>query len=486
MNKVYKVGDIRNGSEVLPKEKRKKILLLSDDLRMGSGVATMSKEIVLGWAHRFNTYQVGGAVKHPEKGKMLDVSQSVQETTGVEDAVVRILPWDGYGNAELLRQLLTIEQPDAIVHFTDPRYFSWLYAIEHEIRQVCPILYYTIWDDVGSPPDFEMDPLYNREYYESCDWLGCISKQTYGMVKRLTELTDEPTWKPHEGWQVSYVPHGINTEIYTPTEVPDDFKKDILGDKEYDFVLFWSNRNIRRKQPSDVIYSYKLFCERIGKERAEKTVLLMHTQPMDENGTNLPEVVRRLNPMGNVVFSDKRLPAESLNYLYNLADCTINIAGNEGFGLTTAESVMSGTPIIVNVTGGLQDQCGFTYNGKLLTHNDYVKIGTLHDWRLWKDVVQWGEWAFPIWSKVRTIAGSIPTPYIWDDKVDVVEVADEIYSVYSLGRDNLKARGKVGREAFINELGLSSDNMNTQMINGIETTIQNWTPRERWELFKIN
>jgi hypothetical protein len=189
--------------------------------------------------------------------------------------------------------------------------------------------------------------------------------------------------------------------------------------------------------------------------------------------------------MGRVIFSDKRLETVQLNYLCNLADVTINIAGNEGFGLTTAESVMAGTPIIVNVTGGLQDQCGFKSDGKLLTDEDYVKIGTLHDWRKWKDKVQWGEWAFPVWSKVRTIAGSIPTPYIWDDKVDVVDVSDAIYEVYSLGREERKRRGLVGREAFLNEVGLSNHNMNQPMIEGINTTISNWQPRNRWDIIKV-
>lgn len=291
--------------------------------------------------------------------------------------------------------------------------------------------------------------------------------------------------KEREKVIVSYVPHGINPEVYFPTEVPTEFRNSILGEEEYDFVLFWSNRNIRRKQPSDVIYSYKLFCEQIGREKAEKVCLVMHTQPMDENGTNLYEVVKRLNPMGKVIFSEKREPVQHLNYLYNLADCTINIAGNEGFGLTTAESVMSGTPIIVNVTGGLQDQCGFKVDGKLLDEEDYVKIGTLHDWRLWEGKVQWGEWAFPVWSRARTIAGSLPTPYIWDDKVDVVEVSEAIYTVYSLGRERLKDRGKVGREAFMGELGLSSNNMCKRMVDGVERTINNWKPKERWTLYKI-
>ena len=53
---------------------KKKILLLSDDLRMHSGIATMSREIVLGTCHHYDWVQLGAAIKHPEQGKALDVS----------------------------------------------------------------------------------------------------------------------------------------------------------------------------------------------------------------------------------------------------------------------------------------------------------------------------------------------------------------------------------------------------------------------------
>ena len=459
---------------------KKKILLLSDDLRMSSGIATMSKEIVLGTLHKYDWFQVGAAIKHPDQGKILDISEDLKARTGVQDANVRILPWDGYGNADLIRQLLNAEKPDAILHFTDPRYWTWLYDIEHEVRQNVPILYYSIWDDLP-------DPLYNRNYYESCDWIGCISRQTYGITKRLTSLTDKPTWKPHEDWRVKYVPHGINNDVYKPTEVPQEFRNEILGGKDYDFVFYWSNRNIRRKQPGDVIMAFKDFCDRIGEEKASKVCLLMHTQPIDENGTNLHDVAQVLAKGCNIIFSDKRRPVEELNLLLNIADCTINISGNEGFGLTTAESVMAGTPIIVNVTGGLQDQCGFRFKetGELLVAEDYVKIGSLHNWREWEENLTWGEWAFPIWSRAKTLAGSVPTPYIWDDKIDVYELADKMMEVYSTPKSELEERGSKGREAFIGEMGLSHTNMCNKMIDGIEDVFQNWTPRQRYEIFKV-
>ena len=460
---------------------KKKILLLSDDMRMSSGIATMSKALVMGTVDKYDWFQVGAAINHPDKGKILDLSQDIQLRTGVTDASVKILPWTGYGDAGLIRQLINTEQPDAILHFTDPRYWIWLYDMEHEIRQNIPILFYAIWDDLP-------DPLYNRNYYESCDWIGCISRQTYGIVSRLTALTDKPTWVPHKDWQVSYVPHGIKPTEYFPTDVPTEFRKEILGDKEYDFVFFWSNRNIRRKQPADVIMAFKKFCDDLGEEKASKVCLLMHTQPIDDNGTDLPKVYETLAPNCNVIFSDKRRSTTELNYLYNMADTTINIAGNEGFGLTTAESVMAGTPIIVNVTGGLQDQCGFRYNdsGELVTSEDYIKIGSLHKWRDWEDKVTPGPWARPIWSRAQTLAGSVPTPYIWDDKVDIYDVAEAMMDMYNTPKQTLSEGGLKGRESFIGEIGLSSENMCKTLVDGIEGTFENWKPRKSYELFKLN
>ena len=460
--------------------KKKKILLLSDDLRMASGIATMSKAFVLGTVHKYDWFQVGAAINHPEKGKILDVSQDIRNKTGVDDASVKILPWTGYGNADLIRQLMNSEKPDAILHFTDPRYWTWLYEMEHEIRENIPLMFYAIWDDLP-------DPLYNRNYYESCDWIGCISRQTYGIVSRLTNRTDKPTWKPHKDWQVSYVPHGIDSNEYKPVDVPTDFRSEILGGKDYDFVFFWSNRNIRRKQPSDVIMAFKDFCDRIGEEKASKVALIMHTQPIDQNGTNLREVYSTLAPDCNIIFSDKRRTTEELNYLYNIGDVTINIAGNEGFGLTTAESVMAGTPIIENVTGGLQHQCGFRYkeSGELVTSEDYKEIGSLHKWREWEDKVTWGEWAYPIWSRAQTMAGSVPTPYIWDDKIDITELSEKMIDVYNTPKKQLKEGGLKGREMFKGEMGLSIENMCKTLSDGIDGTFENWKPRQRYELFKI-
>lgn len=447
---------------------KKKILLLSDDLRMTSGISTMSKEIVLGTVHKYDWVQLGSAIQHPELGRYVSLDEDIKNRTGVEDAYVRIIPNNGYGDIATLRKVIAQENPDAILHFTDPHYWEWLYDAEHEIRQQLPILYYHIWDNLP-------DPLYNKNYYDSCDWIGAISKQTYGIVKRVGASTKFATQKPLKDWQVSYVPHGINDDVYKPTTEISQEVKDLIGNK--DFILFYNNRNIRRKQPSDVIHSYKLFCDGLPKEESDKCLLLMHTSAIDNNGTDLIAVKEAICPDYDVKFTNLKYESETLNEIYNSVDCTINIANNEGFGLTTAESLMAGTPIIVNVTGGLQDQCGFNF-----TEDDYIHVKSLHN-KSERAQTEHGEWVFPVWPSVNNLNGSVPTPYIFDDRVNNDEVTEAIHKVYKLSKKERKRRGLLGREFMLKNL--SSKIMCEKMIDGIENTFKNYKPRKKFDLYKI-
>ncbi len=285
---------------------------------------------------------------------------------------------------------------------------------------------------------------------------------------------------------VKYVPHGINGDTFKPDSVPTEFKKRILGDKQYEFVLFWMNRNIKRKQPSDVIWAYKKFVDKLPEEKRSSVCLLMHTAPVDSNGTDLHEVKKAICPKYDVVFSDSRLEQRELVHLYNLSDVTINIAGNEGFGLTTAESLMCGTPIIVNVTGGLQDQCGFTdKDGDEISDKQYIEIGTLHDADMWEEVLNHGSWVTPVWPKVHSMIGSVPTPYIIDDKVDIKEVARAIKSWYDMSTEERTNRGRQGRDWMLRDKGLNTKHMCNMLSEGIDSVIENWKPRTRHELLKI-
>ena len=191
---------------------KKKIMLLSDDLRMSSGVGTVSKNFVLGTLDKYEWVQVGGAIKHPEEGKVVDMNDSVREETGVEDAYLKIYPISGYGNQEMLRDLIVRHQVDALLIYTDPRFWGWLFQMEHEVRQHIPIFYYNIWDDLPYP-------MYNRNFYDSVDLLMNISKQTVNIVKNVRTK--------YEDWQVTYLPHGVSDKYYYPISIFDSEYKDV-------------------------------------------------------------------------------------------------------------------------------------------------------------------------------------------------------------------------------------------------------------------
>lgn len=111
----------------------------------------------------------------------MDLSQETNKILGINDSSVFIYPVNGYGDPMFLRQIMELEKPDALFLVTDPRYFTWLFAIENEIRKKTPIVYLQIWD---SPTPY---PLWNKPYYESCDLLMAISKQTKNINKVVLE-----------------------------------------------------------------------------------------------------------------------------------------------------------------------------------------------------------------------------------------------------------------------------------------------------------
>jgi glycosyltransferase involved in cell wall biosynthesis len=117
----------------------------------------------------------------------------------------------------------------------------------------------------------------------------------------------------------------------------------------------------------------------------------MHTDARDPHGQDLPHIINQLGIAdGQVLLSTQKVQPEELANMYNAADYTINISDAEGFGLATLESLSCGTPIIVNMTGGLQEQ---VTNGS--------------DW------FGWG-----IQPASKAVIGSLQVPYIYEDRMN--------------------------------------------------------------------
>ena len=458
------------------KPKKKKILLLSDDLRMHSGIATQSKEFVMGTIDKYDWVQLGGAVKHPEQGKIIDMSEAVQKEYGVKDAYLKIFPISGYGNPNLLREILKIEKPDAIMHFTDPRFWIWLYNMEHEIRQNIPIMYYNIWDDIP-------DPLYNTNFYRSSDMLMSISKQTYGINNRILSKYG------YEDWQTQYVPHGItNKRIFKIDDKGDTLFKEFEqkhGLDKYKFKILYLNRNIRRKSPGDVALAYKHMMDKLTPEQRKDCVFVWHSAPSDENGTDMRAVCQTLLPDYPVIFthdnhSNGSFTDEEMNFLYNSCDVYINLASNEVFGLGSLESLTAGKPIVVNVTGGMQDQCGFkNEKGDYLTAEDYVELKSNHRGTYTKH----GEWVKPVFPTNLSLAGSPMTPYIFDDRCSFEDAGEALLEWYKAGSEERERCGEIGRQwVCSDDSRMTAKHLSESFIKNIEATFENWKPRKKYTL----
>jgi glycosyltransferase involved in cell wall biosynthesis len=456
----------------LKPEDRKKVLLICDDIRVHSGVATVTREIVFHTAQHFNWVNLGGAINHPEAGKRLDLSQSINEATGLTDSSILMYPVSDYGTPDLLRQIIKIEKPDAIMLVTDPRYFIWLFSMENELRKHIPITYLNIWDDYPAP-------MYNKPFYEACDLLMGISKQTVNINKLvLEEKASEKI--------IKYVPHGLNHEIFKPLDKKDsallDFKKNLFKGKEYDFVLFFNSRNIRRKQIPDTILAYRHFIDKLSIEQAKKCAFVLHTERVSEHGTDLDAVIELLanGEQYNIIFTDSRFDPHQMNLLYNCSDAQILLTSNEGWGLSLTEALLTGKPIIANVTGGMQDQMRFEFEDG--TWIDFTPDFPSNHNGTYKSH---GKWAYPVYPTNKSIVGSPMTPYIWDDRCTAEDAAEQIMHVYL---DEERAEnGLAGREwALSDEAGFTGEKQGIRVMNAFDELFATWKPREKFEFINTN
>lgn len=292
---------------------------------------------------------------------------------------------------------------------------------------------------------------------------------------------------------LAYIPHGINENKFFPIAADDydtqakvaTLKQHLFVDDVDDikFIVFYNARNLRRKMTNDTLLAYDYFLSQLSEEEQNQCRILLHTTPVEEHGTDLLTVLKDLLPNVKAVFSNKKVEVDVLNMLYNMSDVTINLSSNEGFGLGTCESLMAGVPIIVNVTGGLQDQCGFMDDdGNYLDPDVHYNLswGTNNDGKY----KRCGEWAFPVFPNNVSLQGSPATPYISDDRCDWKEAGTRILEVFRMSKEERKRRGLLGREFVLGPGKMSSTTMGGAFIENIDKVFANWTPRSRYTIMK--
>ena len=364
-----------------------KVLMISDMQLSTSGVGTQSRILINGLiaTGRYTFRCLGAALKHED-----------ERTIVVNDDFV-IKPINGFGDPNLIRQVLVSEKPDVLLLFTDPRFFMHIFAHEDEVHQICPIAYNTLWDNYPAPT-------FNKVLYESCDLLNCINWVSYSFLKE---------WFPQK---TNYVPHAVPQEIYYPMSDVDarNAKLAFFGTGRVDhFMPFFVGRNARRKNPADIVCSFKLFLDELEKKYGhKKSTLVMHTDPFDQEGPNLQAVVELFDVKDNVVFSNNRVGFDQMNALYNACDVGINKSNAEGFGLPCAEHKMCARPIICLKTGGLTKQV--------------------------EDDVTGEQYGVGIDPEVVSIVGTQAIPWIAEDSCSNETFAKALVTVYEMGEEKRK------------------------------------------------
>lgn len=415
--------------------KKIKVLTLSDHPLSPSGVGTQTKYMIEGLL-KTGDYQVislGGAVKH-ENYQPMKTEEWGDDWT--------IFPVDGYGSPDVLRSILRNEKPDVLWFMTDPRFWDWLWQMEDEIRPVVPMVYYHVWDNF--PP-----PKYNKSSYDANDVIVTISKLTDAITKAVT---DEP--------DIIHHPHAVNTEIFKkiPEDTVKEFRKGSFesGEKNPDrMIFFWNNRNARRKQSGTLVYWFKEFLDKVGHDNA---CLIMHTDPKDPHGQDLEHIIRDLKLSdGQVMISRQKIPAEGLAMLYNMADCTINISDAEGFGLATLESLACETPIIVNMTGGLQEQ--------VTDGEEWFGIG--------------------IEPCSKAVIGSQNIPYIYEDRIGKDQFIKALEDVYNMAPSTRAKLGSKGRQHVVGNYSFEDYQTGwDKIIKDTHSKYGSWQDRKGYETWR--
>jgi len=83
------------------------------------------------------------------------------------------------------------------------------------------------------------------------------------------------------------------------------------------------------------------------------------------------------------------------------------------------------------------------------------------------------------------LVGSVPTPYIWDDRADFRDIAKAIKEVYDLTPEERIKRGLNGRNwVQSDESNMSARRMCESFISTTKQTLENFKERPYFEFIK--
>jgi len=442
--------------------KKIKILTISDHPLSPSGVGTQTKYFIaeLLRTGKYEFVSLGGAIKHENYNP-------VKVEDFGEDWV--IYPIDGYGNPDTIRSVLRTTKPDILWFMTDPRFYPWLWQMENEVRGLIPMIYYHVWDNYPYPH-------YNKIWYDSTDVVATISKLTSDIVRVVSPDVEE-----------KYIPHAVPEMFKKDTEQKNKEFRAELGVDEDRFIIFWNNRNARRKQSGSLVFWYASFLKKLKKKHKNaKATLLMHTEVKDPNGQDLFAVAESLGLNQNddpkeFLISQEKVPNERLVQIYSAADVTVSVSDAEGFGLSTFESLACETPIIVTLTGGLQEQ---VTEIKQMNQDFTLKRNEKNSGKC----IEYKH-GIGLEPTSKAIIGSQEVPFIYEDRLSEHQVVEALMKMYEYGAEKRNELGKAGREHILKNYNFKKFTESwDELLTEVHDKQGSWENRKgykAWELRKI-
>ena len=250
------------------------------------------------------------------------------------------------------------------------------------------------------------------------------------------------------------MPHGVDLNTFKKQEemFSEGSRHNLLKDG-CDFCFLCNNVNMKRKQLPVIIEAFDKLMKTLPVDESKHILLMMHTNQVGQNKHDIIKLCDNLFPDTNILFSTTKVSPEILSQMYNTSNVTVNASCNEGFGLSTLESLACETPIICNKTGGLSDQID--------DHNT---------------------WGIGLEPDHRHLTGDGDTNYLYEDYLSPDTLATAMMQMYK-NKDNLNDMGKLGR-AYVEE-NFSVTKLVDGIRNGILSSIENFTPSPKYRFSKL-
>lgn len=248
-----------------------------------------------------------------------------------------------------LRMIYRTYQPELFLCQADPHRFGHLVNIRKEFP--VPFILNSILD---GPPFAEV----YRDVFDAFDSIGCLTSITESVLKsggyqntsKLTYIIP------------SYLQHQSKDEaLNIVCQNNQDLENHIRSKSR---IFTWINRNIARKNLPLLIQAFRQHIDAHPND-----LLILHTTTEEPGGHNVMGIINHLNfpskeeeptQHSNILISTTTLNEASsneyMNALYNLSDFILNVANDEGFGLSSLYGAYLNKPRISTNTGGLAIQ----------------------------------------------------------------------------------------------------------------------------------